>query len=92
MDIKKCYEILELDPEASLDDVKQAYKDLVQHRNPCPLGKVRVQWLCHLNDSFATTKASCPHNFSRGVTNEPISETITNHMALPISHCLGAQV
>ena len=30
---------------------------LVQHRNPCPQGKVRVQWLCHLNDSFATPKA-----------------------------------
>jgi curved DNA-binding protein CbpA len=29
MDIKKCYEILELDPEASLDDAKQAYRDLV---------------------------------------------------------------
>ncbi len=24
-------------------------KDLVQYRNPCPVGKVRVQWLCHLN-------------------------------------------
>ena len=22
----------------------------VQHGNPCPQGKVRVQWLCHLND------------------------------------------
>jgi hypothetical protein len=27
---------------------------LIQHRNPCPQGKVRVQWLCHLNDSSAT--------------------------------------
>ena len=27
---------------------------LVQHRNPCPQGKVRVQWLCHLNDPSAT--------------------------------------
>ncbi len=25
--------------------------DLVQYRNPCPPGKVRVQRLCHLNDS-----------------------------------------
>ena len=23
---------------------------LVQHENPCPQGKVRVQRLCHLND------------------------------------------
>jgi curved DNA-binding protein CbpA len=34
MDIKKCYEILELDPEASPDDVKQAYKDLVNIWHP----------------------------------------------------------
>jgi len=34
MDIKKCYEILELDREASLDDVKQAYKDLVNIWHP----------------------------------------------------------
>ena len=34
MDIKKCYEILELAPDASLDDVKQAYKDLVNIWHP----------------------------------------------------------
>ncbi len=34
MDIKKCYEIIELDPEASLDDAKQAYKDLVNVWHP----------------------------------------------------------
>ena len=34
MDIKKCYEILELDPEASLGDAKQAYKDLVNIWHP----------------------------------------------------------
>lgn len=34
MDIKKCYEILELDPEASLDDAKQAYRDLVNIWHP----------------------------------------------------------
>ena len=34
MDIKKCYEILELEPDASLDDAKQAYKDLVNIWHP----------------------------------------------------------
>lgn len=34
MDINKCHEILELDPEASLDDVKQAYRDLVNIWHP----------------------------------------------------------
>jgi hypothetical protein len=33
------------------------YNILVQYRNPGPLGQVRVQWLCHLNDSFVTNKA-----------------------------------
>ena len=34
MDIKKCYEILELEPDASLDDAKQAYRDLVNIWHP----------------------------------------------------------
>ena len=34
MDIEKCYEILELDRDASLDDAKQAYKDLVNIWHP----------------------------------------------------------
>jgi curved DNA-binding protein CbpA len=34
MDIKKCYEILELDPNASLAEAKQAYKDLVNIWHP----------------------------------------------------------
>ena len=29
MDIVRCYEILEVEPDASLDEVKQVYKDLV---------------------------------------------------------------
>ena len=35
---------------------------------------------------------SCPHNPSQGVTDESISQVITDDMALPISHCLGAEV
>jgi len=34
MDIKRCFEILELKPDASLDEVKQAYKDLVNIWHP----------------------------------------------------------
>jgi curved DNA-binding protein CbpA len=34
MDIKKCFEILELDPNASVDEAKQAYKDIVNVWHP----------------------------------------------------------
>jgi len=34
MDIKRCYEILELDRDASLNEAKQAYKDLVNIWHP----------------------------------------------------------
>ena len=34
MDIKRCYEILELEPTASVKDLKQAYKDIVNVWHP----------------------------------------------------------
>ena len=34
MDLQRCFEILELDPDASADDAKQAYKDLVNVWHP----------------------------------------------------------
>jgi len=34
MDIKRCFEILELGPDTSFDEVKQAYKDLVNIWHP----------------------------------------------------------
>jgi curved DNA-binding protein CbpA len=34
MDIKRCFELLELDPGASPDEVKQAYKDIVNVWHP----------------------------------------------------------
>lgn len=34
MDIKRCFEILEVDPHASREDVKRAYKDLVNVWHP----------------------------------------------------------
>jgi len=34
MDITQCYEILELNPDASIDEVQQAYKDLVNIWHP----------------------------------------------------------
>lgn len=34
MDIKRCFDILELDRGASLDDAKQAYKDIVNVWHP----------------------------------------------------------
>ena len=32
-----------------INTFKENGVDLVQYRNPCPVGKVRGQWLCHLN-------------------------------------------
>ena len=34
MDLKECFEILELNPDASMDEVQQAYKDLVNIWHP----------------------------------------------------------
>ena len=34
MDLKQCFEILELNPDASVDEVQQAYKDLVNIWHP----------------------------------------------------------
>ena len=34
MDIKRCFEILDLDPDASQDEAKQAYKDIVNVWHP----------------------------------------------------------
>ena len=34
MDIKRCFEVLELDPGASPDEAKQAYKDIVNVWHP----------------------------------------------------------
>jgi len=34
MEIKQCFEILELDPNASVDEAKQAYKDIVNVWHP----------------------------------------------------------
>ena len=65
---------------------------LVQHRNPGPQGQVRVQWLCHLNDSFVTTKAELSPQLCQGATNESISKIITNIVALPVSYCVGAKI
>ena len=67
-------------------------KNLVLHRNPGPVGQVRVQWLCHLNDPSVTTEAELSPQPGQGVTNESFSKTITNHLVLPISHCMGSQV
>ena len=38
MDLKRCFEILELNPNASIDEVKQAYKDLVNIWHPDRFG------------------------------------------------------
>ncbi len=49
------FDAMALDDEFLLEVANKAVlSSLIQRRNPCPQGKVRVQWLCHLNDPSAT--------------------------------------
>jgi hypothetical protein len=41
---------------------------------------------------YVNPMLSCPHNFSKGKTYEPIQEIITYNMALPIPYYLGSKV
>lgn len=54
---------------------------LVQHRNPGPLGQVRVQRLCHLYGSMLLNDQVVPTTYDQGVTNKPISKINTNNLA-----------
>ena len=65
---------------------------LVQCKNLCPEGKVRVQWLCHLNGFMLLQGRVVPTTFNQGVTNQPISQVITNNLALPISYCVVSEI
>ena len=73
-------------------EAKEKLLYLVQHRNPGPLGQVRVQRLCHLYDSMLLKDQVVPTTYDQGVTNEPISETNTYNLALPISYCMGTKI
>ena len=55
---------------------------LFHQRKPRPLGVVRVQRLCQLNDSFDSPSLSCTYNFSRGIINEWISQAITKQLLM----------
>jgi len=48
--------------------VYQSSRFLVRHRNPGPLGQVRVQRLCHLYDSMLLNDQVVPITFNQGVT------------------------
>ena len=65
---------------------------LVRHRNPGPLGQVRVQRLCHLYDSMLLNDRVVATTNDQGVTNESISKIITNDLALPVPYNLGAKI
>jgi hypothetical protein len=65
---------------------------LMRSRNPCPLGMVRVQRLCHLNGSLLTRSWVVPTTSAKGDSNEPLQKTITHYLALPIPYCVGSQV
>ena len=66
MDIKRCFEILELAPDASIDEVKQAYKDLVNiwHPDRFPtnprLKQKAEKKLKEVNQAYETLKSLLP--------------------------------
>ena len=66
MDIKRCFEILELRPDASIDEAKQAYKDLVNiwhpdrfSTNPRLIQKAEKK-LKEVNQAYETLKSLLP--------------------------------
>ena len=65
---------------------------LIEHRNPCPVGKVKVQRVCPLNDSVLLQGRVVPTTIIQGVTYKPISKIITDPMALPVSYYMGTEV
>jgi len=66
MDIKRCFEILELNPDASIDEVKQVYKDLVNIWHPDRFStKPRLKQkaekkLKEVNQAYETLKSLLP--------------------------------
>ena len=61
MDIKRCYEILELDPDSSLEEVRQAYRDSVSIWHPDRFGgsnprlaKRAEEKLKEINEAYET--------------------------------------
>ena len=66
---------------------------LVRNRNPGPEGQVRVQLALPSEQPICYTQdLSCPNNLNQGVTNESISQIITNHLALPIPYPVDAEI
>ena len=63
MDIKKCFDILELDKNASIDELKQAYKDMVNIWHPDRFsGNPRLKQkaenkLKEINEAYETMKS-----------------------------------
>ena len=53
MDIKKCYEILDLDPNASVKDVQQQFRDLATVWHP---DRFYVQWRDHRTEGCGETR------------------------------------
>jgi hypothetical protein len=41
---------------------------------------------------YVNPMPSCPHNFGKGETYEPVQKVMTHNMALPIPYCMGFEV
>lgn len=83
MNIRQCYTLLELPPRASLDDVKESYKDLVQVWHPdrfshSPRLQQKAQdKLQQLNEAYNTLKAHLERQTLEGayyLTTEPMGK------------------
>ena len=66
--------------------------NLVQRRNPCPLGMVRKVVLLEKESAHRFSLGRCPHNETKGKNYEQIQANVAHDMALRISHCLDAKI
>ncbi len=79
-------------PEIVDEELQFVDQLLVQRRNPGPQDQVRVQRLCPLYGSMLLKDQVVPTTEDQGVTNEPISEIITNDMALSVPYRMGSEI
>jgi hypothetical protein len=68
------------------------FSHFIQNLKTIPFGYGQRYLAMPVNRPYVNPKLSCPHNFSKGETYEPIQEVITHNMALPIPYCVGSKV
>jgi hypothetical protein len=80
MDIKRCYQILELDPDATVEEVKQAYRDLVNIWHPDRFStsprlrdkaEAKLKELNEANETLITLLSPSPQSTPRSEKTAP---------------------